>query len=85
MTLLHPAMLFGLLAIGLPVAIHLLSKPRLRVLRWAASRFLIQSLQKNKRLLYTEDILLLVLRSLFVGLLALLFARPALTACSSTG
>ena len=70
-------MLFGLLAIGLPVAIHLFSRPRLRQIRWAATRFLMQSVQKNRRRLQTEDILLLLLRCLLVALLVLIFARPA--------
>ena len=77
MTLLNPAMLLGLLAVSLPVAIHLLSKPRLRRIRWAATKFLLASLQKNRRRVQVEDLLLLILRALFVALLALLFARPA--------
>jgi len=77
MTFLNPAMLFGLLAVSLPVAIHLLSKPRLRRIKWAANRFLLSSVQKNRRRIQAEDILLLVLRALLVALLALIFARPA--------
>ena len=77
MTFLHPAMLFGLLAVSLPVAIHLLSKPRLKRIRWAATKFLIQSVQKNRRRVQMEDIILLILRALLVVLLAVLFARPA--------
>jgi len=70
-------MLFGLLAIGLPVAIHLLSRPQLRQVRWAATRFLMKSVQKNRRRIQAEDILLLLLRCLLVALLVLIFARPA--------
>jgi hypothetical protein len=77
MTLLNPAMLFGLLAVSLPIAIHILSKPRLKRIRWAATKFLQQSVQKNRRRVQMEDIVLLVLRALLVALLALLFARPA--------
>ena len=77
MTFLNPVMLFGLLAIGLPVAVHLFSRPQLRRVRWAATRFLMQSVQKNRRRLQTEDILLLILRCLLVALLVLIFARPA--------
>jgi hypothetical protein len=78
MTFLNPAILFGLLAVSLPVAIHLLSKPRLRRVQWAAVRFLLASVQKNRRRVQMEDILLLILRALFVALLTVLFARPAL-------
>jgi len=77
MTFLNPAILFGLLAVSLPVAIHLLSKPRLKRIRWAATKFLLQSVQKNRRRVQMEDIILLVLRALLVALLVVLFARPA--------
>jgi hypothetical protein len=77
MTFLNLAFLFGLLAVSLPVAIHLLSKPRLRRINWPANRFLVKVLQKNRSRSKAEDLLLLLLRCLFVALLALLFARPA--------
>jgi len=77
MTFINPAILFGLLAVGLPVIIHLLTKPRLKRMYWAASRFLLKSVQKNRRRVQFEDILLLVLRCLLVLLLVILFARPA--------
>ena len=77
MTFLNPAILFGLLAISLPVAIHLLSKPRLKRIKWAATKFLLQSMQKNRRRVQMEDVLLLLLRALLVALLVVLFARPA--------
>jgi hypothetical protein len=77
MTFLNPAILFGLLAVSLPVAIHLLSKPRLKRIKWAATKFLLQSVQKNRRRVQMEDIILLVLRALLVTLLVILFARPA--------
>jgi hypothetical protein len=83
MTFINPAVLFGLLAVGLPVIIHLLTKPRLKRIRWAATKFLLKSVQKNRRRVQMEDILLLVLRCLLVALLVLLFARPAFLTDSS--
>ena len=77
MTFINPAILFGLLAVGLPVIIHLLTKPRLKRIRWAATRFLLKSVQKNRRRVQFEDLLLLILRCLLVLLLVILFARPA--------
>ncbi len=77
MTFLNPAMLFGILAVALPIAIHLLSRPRVREFRWAATRFLLASMKKNSRRLQVEDLLLLIVRCLIVALLVLLFARPA--------
>ncbi len=77
MTLLNPAILLGLLAVSLPIAIHILSKPRLRRIKWAATKFLLASMQKNRRRVQVEDLILLILRSLLVALLVLTFARPA--------
>jgi hypothetical protein len=77
MTFLNPVILFGLLAVGLPILIHLLSKPRLRRIHWAAVKFLLDSIQKNRRRVLVEDLLLLILRALLVALLVVMFARPA--------
>lgn len=78
MAFLVPAVLAGSLAIAAPIAIHLLNKTRVKVVRWAATRFLMESLQKNQRRLQVEDLILLVLRCLFIILLALAFARLVL-------
>jgi hypothetical protein len=77
MTFLNSAMLAGLFAVGAPLAIHLLSRPRFRDLRWAAMQFLLPSLKKSRRISRVEDILLLLLRGVLVALLVLIFARPA--------
>lgn len=73
-------MLAGLAAISIPIAIHLLNKFRVRVVDWAAMRFLLDSLRKNERRVKLEDLLLLILRCLFVALLVLAFARPVFKA-----
>jgi hypothetical protein len=78
MTFINPGFLFALLAVSIPIAIHLLSKPKLRRIPWAATRLLQASLQKNRNKLNIEDLLLLILRCILIALLALLFARPAL-------
>ncbi|MES2921364.1 MAG: BatA domain-containing protein [Verrucomicrobiota bacterium] len=75
MAFLVPAVLAGAAAVAAPIAIHLLNKTRVKVVRWAATRFLLESLQKNKRRLKVEDLILLGLRCLFIVLLALAFAR----------
>jgi len=75
MAFLVPAVLAGAAAIAAPIAIHFLNKTRVKVVRWAATRFLLQSLQKNQRRLQVEDLILLALRCLFIVLLALAFAR----------
>lgn len=74
MTFLAPAVLAGAAAIAAPIAIHLLNKTRVKVMRWAAIRFLQDSLQKNRRRLQIEDLVLLLLRCAFITLLVLAFA-----------
>lgn len=78
MGFLNPWVLAGLAAVGVPVAIHLLNKFRIQRTRWAAMRFVQDSLQKNRRRLQIEDLLLLILRCLVVVALVAAFARPVL-------
>ena len=72
--------LTGLLAVGLPVAIHLLARQRTRVLPWGAMEFLRQSTSsataRRKRL---RDLLLLLLRALAIACVVLAFAQPYLS------
>jgi len=78
MGFLNPAILAGLAAISIPIAIHLLNKFRVQETKWAATRFLLESVQENRSRLQVEDLLLLILRCLVVALLAIAFARPVL-------
>lgn len=80
MGFLNPWVLAGLAAVSIPVAIHLLNKLRVQRTRWAAMRFVQESLRRNQRRLKIEDLILLVLRCLVVALLVLAFARPVLRA-----
>ncbi len=76
MTFLNFGALFGLAAIGIPIAIHLLNKMQVREMPWAAMRFLLESIEKNQRRLQIEDLILLLLRCLLVALLILALSRP---------
>lgn len=78
MGFLNPWALAGLAAVSVPVAIHLLNKLRIRRTRWAAMRFVRDSVQKNQRRLQIEDLLLLILRCLIAAALVVAFARPVL-------
>lgn len=78
MTFLAPAVLAGLGAVSAPIAIHLLNKMRVQVVKWGAMRFLLESMRKNERKLKMEDLILLLLRCLLIALLALAFARPVI-------
>lgn len=83
MSFLYPALLAGLAAISVPIAIHLLNKFRVQTTDWGAMRFLQNSLRKNERRVKIEDLILLILRCLFVAALILAFARPVLKALST--
>ena len=78
MVFLVPTVLAGLGATALPVAIHLLNKHRVQVVRWGAMRFLAEIVSQHQRRLQLENWLLLALRCLFFILLAVAFARPVL-------
>jgi hypothetical protein len=74
---LNPWLLMGVLGIGVPIAIHLLNRRRFRRVVWAAMRFVQVSMEKNRRRMIVEDMLLLALRCLLVALLAIALARPS--------
>ena len=69
------AMLIGLTAVGLPVIAHLLSKRKFDVVQWGAMQFL-ELGKKTRQRIRLQDLLLLLLRMLLVGLVALALARP---------
>ena len=78
MTFLNPLLLFGVGAIAAPIIIHMLMNRRMKPVVWAAMRFLKVTLDRNRRKMNIEDILLLVLRCLILALLAFALARPSL-------
>jgi hypothetical protein len=72
--------LYGLLAAGIPILIHLLNRRRYRELPWAAMRFLLAAIRKNRRRIRIEQWLLLAVRTLLVLLVACAMAKPFLEA-----
>jgi len=78
MSFLNPAVLFGVLLVGVPIAIHLLNKNRIQEIRWPMMKFLRNIVKRNEKKLRIEDLILLICRCLIVALLALAFARPTL-------
>jgi len=74
----HPVMLLGLIAILVPILIHLLNRSRAKILDWGAMRFLLASLTAHNRRILIEEIILLTLRCLLVALVVLAMARPFL-------
>ena len=81
MSFVTPALaIAGLIAVGVPIIIHLLSRRRRRPIEWAAMRFLIEAFQKHRRRLRIEQLLLLIIRCLVLALLGAALARPLLDA-----
>lgn len=68
----------GAAAILIPIIIHLLFRQRKRPIQWAAMRFLLEAFRKHKKRLRIEQILLLTVRCLILGLLGMALARPLL-------
>lgn len=81
MTFLHPSILLaGLACIAIPIVIHLLMRRRRRPVPWAAMKFLLEAYRKQKRRLTLEQLLLLALRCLLIGLIGVGLARPMIGA-----
>ncbi len=76
---LYKPMLWGALAIAVPILIHLLNRFRHKRVDWAAMELLRRALVIRARQIRIEDILVLILRCLAVLLLALAMARPTLS------
>jgi hypothetical protein len=70
--------LYALAAAGIPVLIHLLNRRRYREVPWAAMRFLLAALRKNRRRIRIEQWLLLAVRTLLVLLIVAAMAKPFL-------
>src|SRR5580698_10291629 len=78
LSFLNSSLLWGLVLASIPLIIHLLFRRRFRQIEWAPMRYLKLTIQRNRRRIQLEQLLLLLLRT---GLLVLLFfylARPVL-------
>jgi len=81
---LNPILLAGLAAVSVPIVIHLLNRRKFQKVVWAAMRFVRLSVEKNRRRLQFEDLILLALRCLLLALLALALARPVSSRLAKT-
>ena len=76
LSLLTPIALFGLLALAVPIYLHLRHKPRAEVFKFPAIDFLLRAQKKKKRRFHAEQLALMMFRIGIICLLAFLFARP---------
>ena len=71
-------LLYALAAAGVPVVIHLLNRRKYREVPWAAMRFLLAAIRKNRRRIRIEQWLLLAIRTLVILLVVSAMAKPFL-------
>lgn len=76
MNFLNPLALFGLLAAGIPILLHLLNLRRIKKVEFSSLRFLKELKKSQIRRIKLRQILLLILRTLLVILIVGAFARP---------
>src|SRR6476646_9327369 len=73
---LHPwYMAAGGALVSAPILIHLINRMRFKRIRWAAMEFLLKAQKRNRRRLIIEQLILLALRCILVGLVGLLVMR----------
>ena len=76
----NPALLWGLLAAALPLAVHLLFRRRARPLAFPAIDFILRARRQTERRLRLKRILLFTARTLVLAAIAAAIARPKLEA-----
>ncbi|MCA9174300.1 MAG: BatA domain-containing protein [Planctomycetales bacterium] len=74
-----PLAIAGLACAAGPLIIHLLNRRRFRTVEWAAMEYLLQAMQRNRKILRLRDLLLLLLRTAAVLLIGLGLAQPFFT------
>src|SRR5262245_18093849 len=76
MTFIFPALLGGLLLVGIPVLLHLIMRQKPKHLLFPARRFLLLRHRTNQRKLRLRHLLLLALRMLLIAFMCLALSRP---------
>ena len=79
MAFLNPLILFGLLAAGIPLIIHLWNRRQAVTIDFSSLMFLVTAHRQNVKRLQLKQLLILLLRMLIIALIALALARPFLT------
>ncbi len=79
MAFLNPLFLFGLLAAGIPLIIHLWNRRRVVTVDFSSLMFLMAAHRENARRFQLRQLLILLLRMAIVALIVFALARPFLT------
>ena len=78
MGFLNIAFLAGLVAVGVPILIHLLNRRRVKRIKFSSLEFLDEVNRQRMRRVNLTRILILVLRAMAVLFLVIAFARPTM-------
>ena len=78
MTFLSPLLAWGMVLGSIPIIIHLLNRRRFRRVEWAPMRYLKLTIQRNRRRIQIEELILLLMRIAALMLLFFFLARPVL-------
>lgn len=78
MAFLSPYLIWGLVLGAIPLIIHLLNRRRFRKVEWAPMHYLKLTIQRNRRRIQLEQLLLLLLRIALPMLLFFFLARPVI-------
>jgi hypothetical protein len=80
LTFLNSALLWGLGLASIPLIIHLLFRRSFRRIEWAPMKYLKLTIQRNRRRIQIEQLLLLLLRTALILVLVCMVARPIVNA-----
>jgi hypothetical protein len=84
MGFLAPLMLIGVIALAVPIAIHLIGRQRARVVKFAALEFLLATKRRTARKFRLRERLLLLVRAIACAAVAIALAKPY-TSCARKG
>ncbi len=84
MQFLNPWLAFGLLAVAIPIIIHILTRQTGKTVDWGAILFLQDSLVIRNRKIRLEEALLMAARCLLFAFIAMALARPFIPPGTST-
>src|SRR3989442_9784066 len=79
MSFLNPYLLFGSLALAIPILIHLVRREKSEIIPFSSLMFLLKVPKRSIRQQKIKNLLLMALRLLILALLVGTFARPYLT------
>lgn len=78
MEFINPLMLWGALAISIPIIIHFWHQKKGKIIEWAATQWLVEKNLQQSRGIRLDNILLLILRCLLLLTLCFFLSKPIL-------